>query len=201
MKKLWLVFLLLLWESSSSHFDSRSSISFRLTNQSFELSYLDGTELTGSICRDRIKIGELETYSSFGCISPRHKSFMFSGESSGILGMGFPVGDKNAHATNLFESITSSGRVVASSSGGGNHSTNDATLAAKVFTLIIDNNDGSELQLGGYDLSRIKNAQVVDAFDVPVLAECEDGFSRTSGGDCSFRHFRITVDTLRLGKI
>lgn len=177
--------------SESSHFDSRLSHTFQLTNKSFDLSYMDGTELSGYVCRDRIKIGHFETTSNFGCISPRHRLFMFSGQSSGILGMGFPADNHESANTNLLVSITSS-----SHNNEGNY-TSPPSLLTKVFTLIIDNDGGGALQLGGIDLTGTRNARLEDAFEAPVVAECQ---GTGPAAECRFTHFRVAVDSVRVGK-
>lgn len=171
----------------SSYFDSSLSDTLEITDKGFALSYLDGTELIGNVCRDHIFLGNFERVGSFGCISPRHKSFMFSGESSGILGMGFPI--EESPDTNLFWSITNN------TTNGRLDNGNDST-PSKIFSLVIDKSGGGELQLGGYDLSHTHNARIEDAFDTPILTECEDPMTMA---DCKFRHFRISVDSIRLG--
>jgi hypothetical protein len=185
-----IVSVLLATSLPSSYFDSRLSQTFEFTEQEFFLSYLDGTELVGNVCRDQISLGKFQCVGSFGCISPRHKSFMFSGETSGILGLGFPVEDSDMKSTNLFWSITNINSTSA------RNAKDEYPIPPKVFTLVLDKNGGSELQIGGYDLSRIDNVYVENAFDAPISTECEDPLTMD---DCKFRHFRMSIDTVRLG--
>lgn len=168
-------------------YNSLLSSTFTNTDQSFELSYLDGTRLFGNICNDVVSIGEFKCVTSFGCISPHHVNFLFSSEASGILGMGFASNDKGIASTNLFRAITS-------------NASYPSSPPEKVFTLVIDKYlGGGVLQLGGYDLHNI-GVDVNRAFDVYILNECDQSYVGTkSSMDCPFKHFRVAIDYLKLG--
>jgi hypothetical protein len=178
---------------SLSQFDSSLSTSFSFLNHQLDISYLDNTRLQGNICQDFISIGNLTYYGNFGCIAPlsEHNNFLFSGSSTGILGLGFPPNDDYMTLqTHFFEAWASS----------------NPLFPSKVFTLLLDKTSrGGMLQLGGYDLTETE-VSLDHAVRIPVLSECEDDVVSTKDlseskhtSACRFRYFRIEINSIRLG--
>lgn len=169
----------------STTFDSWKSSTFHIDKQrQFELSYLDGTKLSGFICEDVLRIGNIQTSQHFGCISPKSDEFMMPGEPSGILGLGFPYWPGSGiDPTNFLSTATIQ---------------NNLTLP-RLFSLIFyDDSNVGELQLGGVDLSRVK-VDRSKAVRSPVIPDCELCSECGSTPQCNFKHFRVLVDSIRLG--
>eukprot|EP00164_Ancoracysta_twista_P002530 GFYU01003370.1.p1 GENE.GFYU01003370.1~~GFYU01003370.1.p1 ORF type:complete len:688 (-),score=126.86 GFYU01003370.1:66-2129(-) len=151
---------------------SQSSSYSLISDTAFEVSYADGTHVSGVVHEDVVQIGNYFAKARFGGIEEvagGHGKFVFDG----ILGFGFPNSDEN-FADPLFISL---------SNGGDGHQ-----LQRRIFTLMLTDS-GGELQLGGYDPDAIERREVVPT---PVLTGC------TSHG-CSLSKYRIQIDQVEFG--
>lgn len=166
---------------STIFFDSEKSTTFASSLDNFEISYLDGTSLIGKICSDRFRIGDIVLFASFGCVDPNRNLISTTSDLSGILGLGFPLA--------ISGSLKNTNIVFALSQ--------NASKSSKVFTLIIDKKSGGgELQIGGVDISRVSNANINREVTTDILMDCSE---IENHNDCSYRHYRIKIRSLRLG--
>eukprot|EP00743_Colponemidia_sp_Colp-15_P005820 GILK01006255.1.p1 GENE.GILK01006255.1~~GILK01006255.1.p1 ORF type:complete len:339 (-),score=30.47 GILK01006255.1:861-1877(-) len=151
----------------ASFLPTQSSSFHRIPRSSFRLSYLEGSELSGFLAEDEVQLGTYSARLRFGCVEKSSPA----DETSGILGLGFPLGDVlkpllyRLHA----EASTESPNPL-------------------IFSLLLSTH-GGQLQVGGYDPKSIVEDSLVT---VDVLPHCEDL-------KCQFDKFRIHVDSIRLG--
>lgn len=183
-----LLVLQILHISTPAYFNTEKSTSLITFPQQFELSYLDGSDIKGKICRDIVKIGNIILYANFGCIHSDYKKNSAIKDSAGILGLGFPIPSEvnnYLEQTNFFYALSHD---------------NDTMTIPKVFTLIIDKfSEYGELQIGGVDLSRV-NVNRKQEIKTNIIIDCnEDNSNGSNEKICKYKYYRIAIDTVRLG--
>jgi len=104
------------------------------TNCLFKVQYLDQSGISGSLVYERVTLGGLSTFTTFGSITTTSGNFQ-QGYAEGIMGLSYNNTNfcSPSCVPSVMDSISSTNNI------------------SNIFTILIDYNGGGSLVLGGYD--------------------------------------------------
>eukprot|EP01112_Ceratiomyxa_fruticulosa_P021688 TRINITY_DN771_c0_g1_i1.p1 TRINITY_DN771_c0_g1~~TRINITY_DN771_c0_g1_i1.p1 ORF type:complete len:446 (-),score=56.81 TRINITY_DN771_c0_g1_i1:312-1649(-) len=100
----------------------------------FKVQYLDQSGISGSLVYERVTLGGLSAFTTFGSITTSSSNFQ-QGYASGIMGLSY--NNTNFCSPSCVPSVMDS--------------ISSANNISNIFTILIDYNGGGSMVLGGYD--------------------------------------------------